>query len=375
MKKLLSSVALIGLASAASAGGLDRSGQSVGFVFEDGRVAQLSYGSISPDVTGAGNPLIPAFAASTMGPAEDYNQIGMAVKWDVNEQLSFAVIYDQPFGADINYGLTSAPAYHNGTVGTTAQVESSAISGVLNYQVSERFSVHGGLRYQTAEGFIQLAGGAFGSLSGYSLNLEKAAGLGFMAGAAYEIPDIALRVALTYNSEVDHDLAYSEAAAFGGGTGTTTVTTPESLNLEFQTGIAKDTLLFGSVRYAKWGDFDVIAPTPTAISMAGGGGPVDLANLGNSTSYSLGVGRRLNDNWAVSAVFGYEGSGSGTVSPLAPSNGSKSLGLAAVYTMDDVSITGGVRYVKVGDAVTDNNVAVFEDNSALAIGVSVKFGF
>lgn len=38
--------------TAANAGGLDRSGQSIGAIFEDGRYVELSYGHVMPSVTG-----------------------------------------------------------------------------------------------------------------------------------------------------------------------------------------------------------------------------------------------------------------------------------------------------------------------------------
>jgi len=37
----------------------------------------------------------------------------------------------------------------------------------------------------------------------------------------------------------------------------TEIKTPQSVNLEFQTGIAKVTLLFGSVRWVDWTAFNI----------------------------------------------------------------------------------------------------------------------
>ncbi len=371
MKKLLSSVAVLGLASAASAGGLDRSGQGVGLIFEEGNVAQIGFANVTPSVSGTGN----LTTAPTGEVANSYTSYSLGVKTDINDNLSFTLLLDQPFGADISYGTPSAASEYGGTF---AVVKSTALTGILKYQASERMSVYGGLRYQTASGDIKLDGLVYasptaGSIAGYRLELASDSGIGYLVGAAYEIPDIALRVALTYNSKIEHSLSSTETlpAAISPTGGVLTfpssdviVETPESLNLDFQSGIAKDTLLFGSIRYARWGDFDVVAPSLGA----------DLADLGDSTSYSLGIGRRLNDTWSVSAVLGYEASGGGQVSPLAPTDGSKSLGLGAVYNADDYSITGGVRYVKAGDAVTTGGAGSFNDNDAVAVGFSIKFG-
>ena len=79
-----------------------------------------------------------------------------------------------------------------------------------------------------------------------------------MLGGAYERPDIALRIALTYNSTIETN--HTTVETVGGGvvsTAPTEIETPESVNLDFQTGIAADTLLFGGIRWVNWTDFEI----------------------------------------------------------------------------------------------------------------------
>ncbi|GAB5436920.1 hypothetical protein [Falsiruegeria mediterranea] len=80
---------------------------------------------------------------------------------------------------------------------------------------------------------------------------------GYALGVAWERPDIAARVSLTYSSAMEHTLLESESLnpppPVPAGTlvtvpASSTIETPQSVNLDFQTGIAPDTLLFGSVR-------------------------------------------------------------------------------------------------------------------------------
>ena len=59
---------------------------------------------------------------------------------------------------------------------------------------------------------------------------------------------------------------------------------------------------------------------------------------------------------------------------LGPTDGFASVGLGAIYTKDNMKITGGVRFVDVGDA-TSFSGAVFQNNSAFAAGVQVGFQF
>lgn len=353
--------ALLASTAAVHAGGIDRSGQSINALFESGRYAEFSFGHISPDTSGTS---VAALGSANSGNAtEDYMQFGAAYKADINDKLSYAIIYDQPFGADIDY--PTGTGYY--AAGAQADLDAHALTGLLRYRMNDNFSVHGGLRVQTIE-----ATAAVPFVGGYTVDGERDTGVGYVAGVAYERPDIAMRVALTYNSSIDHDVDTTE---FGAVMSTTEIETPQSVNLDFQTGIAADTLLFGGIRWVDWSSFDI---SPAAYAGATGG--ASLVSYENDVfTYSLGVGRRLNDNWSVSASVGYEKSEGGFASNLGPTDGNKSLALAAVYTRDNMKITTGVRYVNIGDAETAipgfAPAAEFEDNDAVAFGVKVGFTF
>ena len=64
---------------------------------------------------------------------------------------------------------------------------------------------------------------------------------------------------------------------------------------------------------------------------------------------------------------------------MGPTDGNKSLALAATYTRDSMKVTTGIRYINIGDAETTlgagQTAATFEDNDAVAIGVKVGFTF
>ena len=60
------------------------------------------------------------------------------------------------------------------------------------------------------------------------------------------------RVALTYNSAISYELPTTETSVLGTVNSTTDTETPQSVNFEFQTGVAADTLLFGGVRWVDW---------------------------------------------------------------------------------------------------------------------------
>ena len=61
---------------------------------------------------------------------------------------------------------------------------------------------------------------------------------------------------------------------------------------------------------------------------------------------------------------------------LGPTDGMISIGLAATYTMDNMKITGGIRYVEIGDATTKPPISgVFTGNSGVGVGVKIGYTF
>lgn len=370
----LAVIATISGSATAMAGGLDRSGQNINILFEEGAYAELSLGYVAPDLTGV-DSVGPSAGAPTGDVGGNFFQAGFGYKQDINEQLSFAVIVDQPYGANIQY--TTAAAGGSGLLGgTSAALDSTAITGLLRYKIDDRFSVHGGIRAQTVNATVTLQGGAFAAFgpAGFATNLEGDTAYGYQIGAAYEIPEIALRLAVTYFSEIDHDFRTTENIAPGAVT-TTEVTTPEAVNISFQTGIAADTLLFASFRYA---DYGVVQVTPAAFGGATGG--ASLTDIDTARDFSIGVGRAFTDKFSASVAVNYSDEGTDDlVSPLAPTNGTVGITLAGSYEVtDQVKLSGGLNYTRVGDAIAapgGNPVTAFDNNDAIGIGFRIGYRF
>jgi long-chain fatty acid transport protein len=290
----------------------------------------------------------------------------MAYKSQLNDQFSLAIIYDQPFGADVEYAtpgyvLASPPP---GVVANSgARVESDGITVLGRYEINQNFSVHGGMRYIQASGYYSFTLAA--PPDGYASNYASNGGFGYVLGGAYERDDIAMRIALTYSSEIDLELAGDQ------GGNTLTANLPESVNLDFQTGIAADTLLFGSVRYVAWDGFMLVdSNNPTLVGNI-------LAYDDDVYTYNIGVGRRLSDAFSASFAIGYEKGTGETTGNLGPTDGYISYQIGGAYTLNNgIEISGGVRYIDLGDAVTDAPVSGdFSDNDAVAVGLKVAYNF
>lgn len=384
MKNVLTGLGMV-LASSAPvlAGGIERAPQSLGPLFESGNYAELSFGGVDPEIKGRD---VAGF--STGDVAQGYGFFGLAYKHQFNDNLSAAFILEQPFGADIRYPLATAggsPVLG----GTRVEVNSTTYTGVLRYKFENNFSVHAGIRGSRADGRVTLQGVAYEALGGYyDLDIDGAWGVGWLAGVAYEMPEIAARVSLTYNSPIEHDFDMTETSpailvATGGLTDTLegkhTVKTPRSWTLEGQTGVAADTLLFGSIRWVKWSEFKVdnaVFPVATAA------GDSQLVSLQDTTTYTIGVGRKFTENWSGSASFIYEPSKGEDISPLAPYNGRKGITLAAIYTMDNIKISTGINYSKVGGTTlgvgpddAKRRVGYTDDGDVWGIGVRVGYSF
>lgn len=356
---ILGAGALLAATGAASAGGVERSSQSVAILFEQGRYAELSWGHFSPDVSGT------ALGAASGDMSPSFNSWSLGYKMDIGERMSFALIIDQPIGADVAYPGTYEPDVSYPLAGTTAKLSSSAITALVRYGFENNVSVYGGLRYQTVHGEVSIP-----LVAGYTLDTNHDSELGYVVGLAWEKPEIAARVALTYNSAITHALESSETTLLGSLASSFETEVPQSVNLEFQTGIAKDTLLFGSIRWVDWSAFRIAPDAYAGATM--GQALVEYPN--DRITYNLGIGRRFNETWSAAVTLGYEEPDGELTGNLGPTDGFRSIGLAATYTMDNMKITGGIRYVDIGDATTSIG-ANFENNSGLGVGLRVGYTF
>ncbi|TNC71981.1 outer membrane protein transport protein [Rubellimicrobium roseum] len=393
--------ALLLSTSLANAGALDRTGQPVTALFAEGTTAELSFGFTSPDVQGTHTNRLSGAATDSGNVGVDFTQVTLSFKTDLNDRLSVAVILDQPFGADVEYG-DAGLGYPIG--GSRAEFESSGLTALARYRFNDAFSLHGGARLVRVDADLlintlipvgptgvpvgpgEIPTGA--SLFSYDAEFDTDSDVGFVLGAAYERPDIALRVALTYSSETEftHDTTFARtfggAAIPGATSGTTTYTLPQSVNLEFQTGIAADTLLFGSIRWADWSETEISVPG-YALG-ATDFNPV-VSYEGDYVTYTLGVGRRFSDRLSASAAVIYEPGVFSDFDPtdprigasnLAPTDGQLGIQLAASYAVtDNLELGGGIRYTRLGDASTRRIGAEFEDNDALSLGLRAAYRF
>ena len=295
---------------------------------------------------------------------------------------------------------------------TKVEVDTQNLSMIFGFQPTENFNFYAGGVYQTIKGSVSLRGQAYSLLNGYDAKIKETGGAGWLAGVAFQIPDIALKTSVTYRSEINHKTDVTEEtsitkfpafntvlAGLGvspekiaalGTNGQTKITTPQSVNLDFQTGVMANTVAFANLRWVNWKDFSIQPYKFGKISEAVGN-LVGQPNGFNLVEYSedqisatVGVGRKLNDLWSGTVAVGWDSGAGNPVSTLGPTEGYWNLGLGVQYSpTPQTFIAGGVKYFWLGDAKaqsgaqagTDAYVAEFESNKALAYGLKIGYKF
>lgn len=345
------------------AGGLDRTGQDLGPLFENGRYLSVETYTVRPRIQG-----LDALGKSTGQVADDYTQWGFAYKQDVNPRTSLLLMLSKPFGLDIAYSPLQSPLFG----GTQTRVSSHELMGALRYRWDEHWAVHGGLRLQRTEGHVALGGMVFGALNGYRVDFRPSTEPGYLLGMSYEHPDMALRVAATYYSAIKHKIATREN--LWPGETRTASTAPQSLNLDIQTGITPGTLLFGQVRWTNWSQFRLYPQTLAAVLPGR-----SLADMEDTTTYTLGLGQKLAANWSGFVAVAYDKrSDKAALSPLRPTDGRLGYTVGVSYQKGQFKLTPWLSYQRLGSVNISSGgttLAAFDAESATAFGIRLGYQF
>ncbi|WP_286859846.1 MULTISPECIES: OmpP1/FadL family transporter [Acinetobacter] len=389
--------------TAVFAGGLDRSGQSIQAFLQPGNYAEAGISALDPDVKGKSS--VRSLGNSFNGEkiddmAEDYYFVNTAIKVQATDKISLGLIYDQPYGADASYS-TNGPlsSFSAAGEGTKVEVKTQNITALIGYQPNENWNLYAGPVWQTVEADISLRGAAYISpldptkaLSGYNIKIDEKEAYGWLAGFAYSIPEIALKASVTYRSEIKHKATGTESFTFAQSTtlapgftvpaGTTVpmsnervdAITPQSVNLDFQSGVAQNTIAFANIRWVHWDQFAV---TPVFLKANSGNNLIDYSD--DQWSANIGVGHKFNDKWSASTSVGWDSGAGNPVTTLGPTEGYWSLGLGAQYSpAANYFIQAGVKHLWLGDATAQtggNPVGEFEDNNAWAYGMKIGYRF
>ena len=397
MRKL-TLIALCTLAtSPAIAGGWETGKLDTSFLYEEGNYVELSFGSLDYSVTGTTQ------AGVTHPMAKDQTRLSTSGKFQIGRlDVGITAFGSGAIQMDGQNPATTAPyvvgnpssnltcdALASGLVtGTTAPEGTGqcSVSVVPNadvkldtqvimarYSFSDNFSVIAGIRE------AKLKSSTVETLAAaYAINSTSKTGMVY--GVAYEIPEYALRAEVVRSEAISMGLtgtATTSGLSFDLDS-TASLGIPEATTLKLQTGIAKDTLLMASANMVKWKSSQIVVDVVNPALNTG-------SDFADTTSYSLGLGRKLSENTSASLTYSWEdGSGASATSPFTMSNGSKTLSIGVKHTVDALSISGGLSYTKVGDVdvthmanptTPSGYTASYSGNSVTAFGIKVGYNF
>lgn len=335
--------------------------------------------------------------------------------------------YSQPYGADSeNQGparfYIASQQIETFELGATCSVGFDVGRGRA-YAIGGVF--YESLRYQQARDFnaFPIAGAALGAGPGLSTIDVTSDDVGFRLGAAYEIPEIALKAQVLYRSETEHAvegrfdnvpfagifgsraqaLGQQAAAAFMAGDialgqelqaqaqqqqafaitsflgnirsarAFGNATLPRQLELNVQSGVAPGTLVFGSV---KWTDWSVVQEIDLLDGISNAPFTEFTGNFRDGYTVTLGVGRAFTEELAGSLSVTYD-RGVGTGFDTFSDTYTVASGFA--YDVNEIATLragGAVIYFTEGDQLLSEDTrrtSPSEFGYALSTSLSIKF--
>ncbi|MDB0053115.1 hypothetical protein N9F04_05310 [Ascidiaceihabitans sp.] len=350
---------------------------NTGFLYQEGSYLESSFGSLSYSINGT----IQAPASTTHKMAKDQQRMSVSGKFQIGNLdiglTSFgsgAIQMDGQAAAADTVACATAlrggramivDAYTNCSYVPSADVKVNTDALITRYRFNENFSVIGGVRQ------AKLKSSSVTTMAA-NYTIDPTSKTGTVYGFAYERPDIALRLEVLRSEKIEIGLEGLVAGAYAI-TGSSMIV-PEATTVNFQTGIAKDTLLMASAHKVGWAtsQIEVTVPATATLNIE--------SEFSDTTSYSLGLGRKLSEETSASLTYSWEdGSGATAGSGFTMSNGSKTFSAGVSHKLDALTISGGISYTKVGDVDVTHSAsgmtASYTGNSVTAVGVKIGYNF
>ncbi len=391
------------------ASALEQSGQSILPFLENGNYAEANLFAVDSSVSGVVNDradLVRDHQSRDTGDiAESMQFYTAAIKLQLTDRLGFGVLYDQPFSADIKYPARSNNSYFDNDIsheGTSVKADTQNLSLLFGYSPYQHFQIYGGPVYQTVKANVALRGNAYTqAFNGYNAKFKQQGEVGWLLGGSYQLPDIALKAAITYRSKIKYKFQVEEDI-FGEPlklveNEKTQLETPASLNIDFQTGISEKSLVYMNLRWVNWKEFETRPPQYGALSeilmkeLTNGeyiqGFKLD-SYQNDQYSATLGIAHQFTEKWSTSTDVSWDSGTGNPASTMGPIKGSWSLGLGVQFNpAKNYFITGSLKYFWLGDTKTEDGTyylpiegikpyaeqANFKNNHAIAYGL--KFGY
>ncbi len=328
LKLVTAALAISAAATAANAGGFSRGTADTELLYEDGNFnIRAGVTVVSPQRKYSSYGLNPNFVGYDA--YQPFAIPSAAIKLNLTDDLRCAGTYTQAYGGSQKWPVP---------FGASAKRSESFVIGESGLTCGYKFDIGkgrawilGGVFHEAFDYDLSAAGGAL------NVNLSSN-DIGFRIGAAYEIPEIFLRVQGMYRSGTQHD-----ATGFGNGTlpASGDGELPQSFELKMRSGIAPGWLAFVDV---KWTDWSVTDRINLRVPLAG----VNTANIYNwkdGWTVTAGVGHAFTEKLSGAAQLTWD-RGVGTGWDL--SSDTWTLGVGASYKPDmggELRVGTGLSYL------------------------------
>ena len=301
------------------AAAMDRTGQSISAFLQPHHYFEFGLNVSDPDIAGREAGLTPT-TREIDNIAEQFYTTNTALKFQLNPQFSFGILYDQPFGADAAYkGQNSFTATEQDRVlaalrlpiselaqvsgidapegQTGVEIKTQNLTMLMGYQPTPAWNIYAGAAAQNIKAHINSRGNTYSIYNGYTLDIPENTSYGWLAGSQYQNPKIGFKAALTYRSKIEHKVGADErlpvvdmiqnAQGFEllnreidlapltdvqkqavkatvqklhdieFNDTTAKVLSPQSVNIDLQQRIRPDLIGFAQIRWVNWKDFNI----------------------------------------------------------------------------------------------------------------------
>ncbi|MGU3576380.1 OmpP1/FadL family transporter [Brucellaceae bacterium C25G] len=376
----------LGLLSATvlvQAGGFERSAQDFDILFEEGNIVDSSVTYVSPQRRLKNIRSIdpdfrpPSITTNEANEGKSYWVPKISARMQIIDDLACAAQYRQPWGIVMDVGTDSLRRY--------SSIDQKISSHDIGLNCAYRVAV-------SDKAFVRLLGGvSYQKLSGSQTKMAPNQSIatldvrdrswGWRLGAAYEVPEIALRTSIVYQSRVKYNLKGTIEGVINQPLDVgSDVSLPQSVELKFQTGIAPDWMALASVKWTNWKDIQVV---PFALSH-------DVPAYGllkgrvmssldlyfrDGLTVTTGLAHKFNDQWSGAASVTWD---RGTTTGWTSQTDVWMFGAGTNYKASDhldIKLSGALGFLTSGTFRDKVTVSEFGTDMVKAFSVSAKLTF
>mgnify|MGYP003601673566 CR=1 FL=1 len=303
----------------------------------------------------------------------------LSVKAQINDKFSIGLIYDEPFGLDTEFSMTSRYFSSNGNIdtnnsnltpetqgndATSVKLDTKNITLPIGFHPNNNSTFIFAPVFQHLNGSLNIYGTHYQSNNSPSFIYHQSKfksddAYGWLLAYQYKSDSEDFKTSITYRSKIKHNFNTTNnlvTALSNHADDENTVSTPQSVNLNFSKKLATNTIANAEVRWVNWKNFEMsidsyrvfnnssklpvtgsVNPPLTitngtiqAIGHPGGYNPISYNK--DQWSINLGLQQKLTDKWQIEGALGWDSGVGKYLSHYTPTSESWSAGIGLKYS-------------------------------------------